>query len=92
MTDQFSSLSIGAITFDLSDSAIVYAGMGSFSSSGLAGGSGQLQKATEPGTANGCCTTYGKVYVSHPQVFTRERLVAAREKELQFLNSSLNAH
>ncbi|HVM48787.1 MAG TPA: hypothetical protein VMU04_12220 [Candidatus Acidoferrum sp.] len=36
-------------------------------------------------------TTYGTVYVSHPQVFTRERLVAAREKELQFLNNSLNA-
>src|ERR1035441_4053377 len=37
------------------------------------------------------CTTHGTVYISHPQVFTRERLVAAREKELQFLNTSLNA-
>jgi hypothetical protein len=36
------------------------------------------------------CTTSGKVYISHPQVFTRERLVAAREKELQFLRGALN--
>jgi hypothetical protein len=39
-----------------------------------------------------CCWNQncGTVYVSHPQVFTRERLVIAREKELQFLNSCLS--
>jgi hypothetical protein len=34
--------------------------------------------------------TYGNVLVSHPQVFTRERLVIARERELQFLNKTLD--
>ena len=37
------------------------------------------------------CTTYGTVYVSHPQVFTRERLVVARDRELQFLSKQLDA-
>jgi hypothetical protein len=39
----------------------------------------------------GCGTTYGTVYISHPQVFTRERLVVERDRELQFLSKSLDA-
>src|SRR5688572_12287028 len=35
------------------------------------------------------CESYGTVYVGHPQVYTRERLVTARQKEVQFLNSEL---
>lgn len=41
-------------------------------------------------TITGCCANYGTVYVSHPQVFTRERLVVARERELQFLSKALD--
>jgi hypothetical protein len=52
VTEQFPSLSIGAITFDLSDPSVVYAGTGSFSSSGISGSSGVLLKATNAGTPN----------------------------------------
>jgi hypothetical protein len=43
--------------------------------------------------AGGCAEgprTYGNVILSHPEVFTRERLVIARERELQFLNKTLD--
>ena len=38
------------------------------------------------------CRSRGTVYISHPQVFTRERLVTARSKELQVLNQLLNTN
>src|SRR5438270_1420926 len=52
MTEQFPSLSIGAITFDLADPTVVYAGTGSFSSSAEPGAAVGLYKATNAGTAN----------------------------------------
>ncbi len=42
-------------------------------------------------TIAACCSTdTATVYVSHPQVFTRERLVVSRQRELQFLYTQLD--
>src|SRR5882672_10310021 len=37
-----------------------------------------------------CCETRGTVYVSHPLVFTRERLVKERLREEQFYTAQLD--